>query len=91
MGFSTSLPHHDENEEEMLRRAIAMSLQDEEEKEIHYLAGTIKTAQIWSRFVEKRKNSKKGEIQMTQLNQVMLCTKTLTRLMLMRRKCYKEL
>ena len=68
-----------------------MSLQDEEEKEIHYLAGTIKTAQIWSRFVEKRKNSKKGEIQMTQLNQVMLCTKTLTRLMLMRRKCYKEL
>ena len=42
------------DEDELLRRAIAMSLEEEEEKEIHYLAGTIKTAQIWSRFVEKR-------------------------------------
>ena len=72
-------------------RAIAMSLQDEEEKEIHFSAGTIKTGQIWSRSVEKRENSKQVEIQMTQLNQAMLWTKTLTRLMLMRRKCYKGL
>ena len=42
------------DEDELLRRAIAMSLEEEEEKEIHYLAGTIKTAQILSRFVEKR-------------------------------------
>ena len=68
-----------------------MSLQDEEEKEIHFSAGKIKTGQIWSRSVEKRENSKQVEIQMTQLNQAMLWTKTLTRLMLMRRKCYKEL
>ena len=32
MGVSTSLPHHDENEEEMLRRAIAMSLEGQEEE-----------------------------------------------------------
>ena len=32
MGFSTSLPHDDENEEEMLRRAIAMSLEEQEEE-----------------------------------------------------------
>ena len=32
VGFATSLPHHDENEEEMLRRAIAMSLEEQEEE-----------------------------------------------------------
>ena len=32
MGFSSSLPHHDENEEEMLRRANAMSLEEQEEE-----------------------------------------------------------
>ena len=32
MGFSSSLPHHDENEEEMLRRVIAMSLEEQEEE-----------------------------------------------------------
>ena len=31
MGFATSLPHHDESEEEVLRRAIAMSLEEQEE------------------------------------------------------------
>ena len=31
MGFATSPPHHDESEEEMLRRAIAMSLEEQEE------------------------------------------------------------
>ena len=32
MGFATSPPHHDESEEEMLRRAIAMSLEEQEEE-----------------------------------------------------------
>ena len=32
MGFETSPPHDDENEEEMLRRAIAMSLEEQEEE-----------------------------------------------------------
>ena len=32
MGFSSNLSHHDENEEEMLRRAIAMSLEEQEEE-----------------------------------------------------------
>ena len=41
-------------------RAIAMSLQDEEEKEIHFSAGKIKTGQIWSRFVEKREKLPKS-------------------------------
>ena len=40
MGFSSSLPHHDENEEEMLRRAIAMSLEEQEE-ELSFGAGLI--------------------------------------------------
>ena len=30
--MGSSLPHHDENEEEMLRRAIAMSLEGQEEE-----------------------------------------------------------
>merc|ERR1712173_111852 len=32
VGFSSNLPHHEENEEEMLRRAIAMSLEEQEEE-----------------------------------------------------------
>ena len=32
MRVSSSIPHHDENEEEMLRRAIAMSLEEQEEE-----------------------------------------------------------
>ena len=32
MGFSSSLIHHDDSEEERLRRAIAMSLEEREEK-----------------------------------------------------------
>ena len=32
MGLSASLPHDDENEEELLRRAIAMSLEEQEEE-----------------------------------------------------------
>ena len=40
MGFSTSLPQHDENEEEMLRRAIAMSLEEQVE-ELSFGAGLI--------------------------------------------------
>ena len=51
---SSSGDLEDLDEEELLRRAIAMSLQDEEDKEIHFSAGKIKTAQILSSFVEKR-------------------------------------
>ena len=32
MGFATSLPHQDKNEEEMLMQAIAMSLEEQEEE-----------------------------------------------------------
>ena len=32
VGFATSPVHHEENEEEMLRRAIAMSLEEQEEE-----------------------------------------------------------
>ena len=41
---SSSTDLEELDEEELLRRAIAMSLKEEEEKGIHYLAGTIKNS-----------------------------------------------
>ena len=61
MGFATSLPHHDENEEEMLRRAIAMSLEEQEE-ELPFGTGLILKDDIARCHCALIKKAARGEV-----------------------------
>ena len=47
---SPSTDLEDLDEEELLRRAIAMSLEDEKEKKIHFLAGIVKKRTIFQQI-----------------------------------------